>query len=476
MSIIKSGTTSTTAYTVEGNTDGDLSFVVNGSLTAATLDTSGNLGIGTSSPSAKFVVSNAGAQGFEFDPVTGILQVYNRSTSAYGEFRPYGSLLRFFTGTSPTEKMRLDSSGNLGIGTSSPATKLDVNGTVTGTQFNINSASYDDRQLGVDSTGFFIYNATDARYDLSISDSGNLGIGTSSPTGKLHVSGFAGNVGLRLTRDISTDILDFYQGAGVSYIDSSISGGQLAFATAGTERARIDASGNLGVGTSSPTGRIDATASSDGIEYFSFRNSNSGTSAFARFRIGNSGSENAFTIDNYGSNHSTKANITEILNQFNAALVLGTNGTERARISSTGIVTTPYQPSFSAYLAANENRSSGLSVVGGTWGTQHNTGAHYSTSTRRFTAPVSGVYVFQCIIATVGGTGIFSYLSAELWVNGGRVRIGGWGGGGSSYGQTSNSFTIYLNANDYAELASESSKAFTLQSGAHTMFAGYLVG
>jgi hypothetical protein len=77
-----------------------------------------NFGIGTSSPSNKLVVSNAGAQGFEFDPATGIMQVYNRSTSAYGELRPYGSLIRFFTGTSPTETMRLEL-GNLLLGTTS---------------------------------------------------------------------------------------------------------------------------------------------------------------------------------------------------------------------------------------------------------------------------------------------------------------------------------------------------------------------
>ena len=45
-------------------------------------------------------------------------------------------------------------------------------GAVTTTQINLNSASYDNRQIGMDSNGFFIYNAADSRYDLKISDSG----------------------------------------------------------------------------------------------------------------------------------------------------------------------------------------------------------------------------------------------------------------------------------------------------------------
>jgi hypothetical protein len=104
----------TDIVTLKNPTNNPLVFGVNNS--EAMRLTSTGLGIGTSSPSQKLVVSNAGAQGFEFDPSTGILQVYNRSTSAYGELRPYGSLIRWFTGTSPTEKLRLDSSGNLGLG------------------------------------------------------------------------------------------------------------------------------------------------------------------------------------------------------------------------------------------------------------------------------------------------------------------------------------------------------------------------
>ena len=90
------------------------------------LDSTG-LGIGTTSPATKFVVSDGGAIGFEFAPASGLVQSYNRSTSAYSTFICDGSL--FTWRPSGTEAMRLTSTG-LGIGTSSPAYKLDVNGNI----------------------------------------------------------------------------------------------------------------------------------------------------------------------------------------------------------------------------------------------------------------------------------------------------------------------------------------------------------
>lgn len=114
-------------YTSDSNISSYLEFRTSSSGSASAtekmrLTAAGDLGIGTTNPVNKLVVSNAGAQGFEFDPANGILQVYNRSTSAYGELRPYGSLMRFYTGSSPVETMRLDSSGNLLVGMTAAAT------------------------------------------------------------------------------------------------------------------------------------------------------------------------------------------------------------------------------------------------------------------------------------------------------------------------------------------------------------------
>lgn len=156
--------------------------------------------------------------------------------------------------------------------------------------------------------------------------------------------------------------------------------------------------------------------------------------------------------------------------------------TERMRIDNSGRVTMPYQPAFQAYLGTSWTHGSGVRLVGGSWGTILNNGSHYNASTRRFTAPVSGMYAFNCTVATVGSAGGFSYLSAELWLNGSRRAIGGWGTGAASgsYGETTSSYVVSMNAGDYAELACESNKSFNLQGNSstngNTLFSGYLIG
>ena len=88
----------------------------------------GNVGIGTTSPNTKFVVSNGGAAGLEISP-TGFSSApsivsYNRSGAAYTQLTLDGASNVF--AISGTERMRIDSNGNVGIGTSSPGGKFHV--------------------------------------------------------------------------------------------------------------------------------------------------------------------------------------------------------------------------------------------------------------------------------------------------------------------------------------------------------------
>ena len=260
--------------------------------------TSTGLGIGTSSPATQFVVSNAGAQGIEFTGSNGSIQVYNRSTSAYGTMNLYGNTLYFRTGTSPAINATLDSSGNLGIGTSSPSCKLQVdNGAgarfYVGLSNNIYSQGYN--HIWQSLSGTTTYATIDA--------SGNLGLGVTpsawgsgrpaleiggSTTGTLAFNGAGkdGLIVLNAVRDATSwkyvntgyaSIAEQYNGTHAWYTAASgTAGNAITF----TQAMTLTSNGNLLVGaTSVPSASVAgfcATGSSSG----NFTSSGSSTSAY----------------------------------------------------------------------------------------------------------------------------------------------------------------------------------------------------
>ena len=118
-SITFTGDLNTGIYSPAADT---LAFV-EGGVEAMRIDSSGRVGIGSTSPQQQFVVSSGGAAGLEVDP-SGVdsgpyFQGYNRSTSAFVPLTTLSSHIAFRTGSSPTERARIDSSGRLLVGTSS---------------------------------------------------------------------------------------------------------------------------------------------------------------------------------------------------------------------------------------------------------------------------------------------------------------------------------------------------------------------
>jgi hypothetical protein len=101
-------------------------------------------------------------------------------------------------------------SGNVGIGTSSPGAKLEVNGNIKASQYKVDETGYFQTQLidgsttdvviGCDPNDFFFYERESNFYQfniggnpkLRIQENGRVGIGTMAPDAPLHVNGAVG--------------------------------------------------------------------------------------------------------------------------------------------------------------------------------------------------------------------------------------------------------------------------------------------
>ena len=235
-------------------------------------------------------------------------------------------------GTSNTERMRIHHDGYVGIGTTSPGSVLHVDAGLSGsplvTFHQTNGASSADAGLEVEtsSTGTYIQRWKNSGTEHArITGAGLMGIGTAIPTHLLHLES-ASSPSLKIL-DTTNDVnLLLYSQDANSHI-GTYSNHPLVFDTNSSERMRIDSSGRLLIGTTTPDpfGNRQLTVASSSSAHLEIR---SGTSASGII---------VFTDGTSGGTDSFKAQIK--YNQASDFMSFSTNGAnERLRIDSIGNV------------------------------------------------------------------------------------------------------------------------------------------
>ena len=209
-----------------------------------------NVGIGTSTPSAKLVV--AGASGNTYIAIDNVSSGENYF--AANNFQVFQ--------TAGVERMRITSTGNVGIGTTSPAWKLVVskNG-AAGLEIDPDNGT-------AGKIGVYAYNRSASSYmPLSFESAfyafgiGNFGIGTTTDAGyKLDVNGdIRTQTGYIRGANSDADIrLDGTVGSQLRYGGQKVllNSADAYIYTANTARLYINNAGNVGIGTTSPTEKL----------------------------------------------------------------------------------------------------------------------------------------------------------------------------------------------------------------------------
>jgi len=278
----------------------------------------GNVGIGTTSPNALLQLSkdDLGRINITHTNTTSSRQsdiLFTEGTTSqlqigtilgngiYSDqmwFRGIANLPMTFL-TNDTERMRITSTGNVGIGTSSPSSKFTVTngnveiqsdgsssmvnylkigthtngnwGSYIGTASNYNSNLNTDLRFGVSNAG----TSTEA---MRITSGGNVGIGTTSPNEIFETYG--GNIGIRgVSADAGNSVIAglYFRNqrsssttikAGiVAFTDATVNTSKLYFQTdsagsTATTKMAILGNGNVGIGTTAPSYKLEVTGNS----------------------------------------------------------------------------------------------------------------------------------------------------------------------------------------------------------------------
>jgi len=415
------------------------------------INTSGNVGIGTTSPSSfnqvgadtLVVGSGSGEQGITIYSGTannGVVAFADGTTTTeqykgYIGYNHSSNYMRFFTDAS--ERMRIDSSGRLGIGTTGPESRLTVlqpaldgnaillpmaasavaeNYSSIRGKFAVgNDFCQSEVRFGVENTGsgtgFLAFSTgTNSNTErMRITSAGLVGIGTSSPSNKLQIAlSGAGTPYAAFNSTSDNPFLEMqrWTGTGSDYRGTRIKNESAAIVfenTIGaaigsqtfTERMRIDSSGNVGIGAT------PAFYQGSGLEIE--------RAGIATVRLQNTTS---------GKSAELKIDTDLTLETINtgSAILFNTGATERARIDSSGNVNVGCTDGNSLYNNSGTNTGAGVLANGQIQQAVYQDVVHYANRTGNDGTITS----FQKDGTTVGSIGV---ASSDMYIGTGVANL-----------------------------------------------------
>jgi hypothetical protein len=256
--------------------------------------------------------------------------ITNDGDTNTGIFFPAADTIAFAEGG--VEAARLDSSGNLGVGTTNPAAygKFAVNGSANVLNGNFlymwDSGNTNAPGMYAPGDAFAWKNSAGSTEWMRINSTG-LGIGTSSPTNPLTIYSSSAHIALQnATTGAGASDGSRFQLSGNDLFIVNREAASIQLYTSDTERARIDSSGRLLVGTTSSSGSIATFKGSQ--QSFIIRNGVD--SDYNEFGVWDGASDGLKAVIK------AEGGLGKFGTRTNSSMVFQTNDTERARIDTSG--------------------------------------------------------------------------------------------------------------------------------------------
>jgi hypothetical protein len=437
----------------------------------------GNVGIGTSDPGTKLSVVSGTNAGISVNDGTVSTILYNTSSANGSVGTTTNHPMAFYANNA--EHMRIDTNGNVGIGTTSPSTYADgfapvlvvengnnsatiqgrtdgpageANGVSYGASYSTNPINYakiryaaqgSSGQMGLLAfhTKLLEDNTSQPLERMRIDASGKVGIGTTiTANAKLTIDQGTSTHTVDLVGQDSSDVVTirFINNAysAVRAQLTAIAAGGLITSVNNTEAMRIDASGNVGIGTSTilAAGGADSTISQlSALRYPQY---------ISEATLGAVDSKVWRTIARNGTTYEIQA-LNDAGNAETNAIVITRSGMTISGMSLAGNVTMPGQPAASAsYSGADITATALIPLNGGAIAR-----GGITISGNRFTVPVAGTYfVGYHHLATATA-------QITMWKNGGAIGSGALTQAHptSAHDNFSSQNLVALSASDYIE-------------------------